>query len=204
MKKTACAIATSLFLLQACSSTTTSEAIPPKSGQPAIANTTNEVPITVVEKPAKKEAEAKAISRSTGLGDTLTYYAASHGDNAGDETFGIFMNGFLLPMFVEDRAVEVRLAFETTSKPRRTEEEAWDMVADYYPEDSKKTKEFKAEGIKGAEYESETIAKVFEEMYKGSGPIDKDSTKPGTFNVYLKYDKDGVYSAVVRVGRWKE
>jgi len=155
----------------------------------------------------EKPAEMKTVSKSTGLGDTLTYYVIYRGDNAGDAENGSFMNGFLLPRFVNERAVEVRLAFEVTTSPRRTQEEAWRMIGDHIPEDAQQVRDFKADGVIGKEYVSKTLADVFSGYYKESAELAKqagsNAETPGTFSVYLKYDKDGVYSATAVLGRYK-
>lgn len=206
MKKIAYTLIATLSLLCACTSSA-SEETPSTVEQtaPDTSVSNNTAPTSPgPEKVVEKEDEMVTVSRSTGLGDTLTYYAVNHGDNAGDATFGNFMNGFLLPMFVGERAVEVRLAFESTTNPRRTEEEAFRMIKDYVPVDAKKTGNFKGDGVKGEEYESDTLAKALKDMYKAESSVSDEKETPGTFHIYVKFDAEGVYSAVARVGKWKE
>ncbi|WP_188068972.1 hypothetical protein [Brevibacillus brevis] len=199
MKKSMSVFIVTSILLGACSSAPLEEAEPVKTEPPSPTTSTKEVKSVDTSKSEEeeKQPEMVTVSKSTGLGDTLTYYTVFHGDNAGDATMGSFMNGFLLPMFVDQRAVEVRLSFESTTNHRRTEEEAARMIKDYIPIDAKQTKEFSADGIKGVEYESETLAKVFE------GSTTPDEQKPGTFKTYLKYDSEGVFAAVASLGPWK-
>lgn len=201
MKKSVCSLIAVLALLYGCTSVPEET---PSTTKEAVLTGVSETASPEPEKVEEEKVEMKTVSRSTGLGDTLTYYAVNHGDNAGDATFGSFMNGFLLPMFVDERAVEVRLAFESTTNPRRTEEEAFRMIKDYVPVDAKKTGDFKGDGIKGEEYESDTLAKALEAMYKAESSVSDEKETPGTFHVYVKFDSQGVYSAVARVGKWKE
>ncbi|MCG5252627.1 hypothetical protein [Brevibacillus agri] len=205
MKKFAYSLIAALSLLCACTSSS-SEETPSTVEQNAPDTSVDNNETTSSPEPEqaeKKDDEMVTVSRSTGLGDTLTYYAVNHGDNAGDATFGSFMNGFLLPMFVDERAVEVRLAFESTTNPRRTEEEAFRMIKDYIPVDAKKIGDFEGGGIKGEEYESATLANALADMYKTESSITEEKETPGTFHIYVKFDAEGVYSAVARVGKWK-
>lgn len=203
MKKFAYSLIAALSLLCACTSSS-SEETPSTSAPDTSVDNNGTTPSPEPKQAEKKDDEMVTVSRSTGLGDTLTYYAVNHGDNAGDATFGSFMNGFLLPMFVGERAVEVRLAFESTTNPRRTEEEAFRMIKDYVPVDAKKTGNFKGDGVKGEEYESDTLAKALKDMYKAESSVSDEKETPGTFHIYVKFDAEGVYSAVARVGKWKE
>lgn len=200
MKKSMSMFIVTSILLGACSSAPSEETKPVQTETPSPITSTDDSKSVGTSKPEEeeKQSEMVTVSKSTGLGDTLTYYTVFHGDNAGDATMGSFMNGFLLPMFVDQRAVEVRLSFESTTNPRRTEEEAARMIKDYIPIDAKQIKEFTADGIKGIEYESETLAKVFEDS------TSPDEQKPGTFKTYLKYDSEGVFTAVASLGPWKQ
>ena len=191
------------FLLSGCADQPTPPE-PPKTESPQAAKPTQQAPKPIQE---EKSTEMKTVSKSTGLGDTLTYFVMFRGNNAGNAENGSFMNGLLLPRFENERAVEVRLAFESTTVPRRKQEDAWRMIGDHIPEDAQHVKDFTDEGIMGKEYVSKTLADVFQNRYAETAEFAKqlgiEADEPGTFSVYLKYDKDGVYSATATLGSYK-
>ncbi|MEH7438565.1 hypothetical protein V7182_13920 [Neobacillus drentensis] len=115
----------------------------------------------------KKEKVTEQVSVEAGLGDTVDAFTKEYGENKGNEQMGRFKNDFLLPMFINNRAIDITVQFETTDQKTRSIEEAKQIAAKLIPKDAKLEKEFTATSDlpqKVLLYHSDTLAKLFPEM----------------------------------------
>lgn len=155
--------------------------------------------------PQESSSEYKHVSKKVGLGDTLEAFVDEYGTNLGDSELARFKNDYIQPMFVNDKAKEVRIQFESTDTPRRKQEDAWKVVSEFIPTDAKRVGQIKADGVVGYQYESDLLAKAMEKEYKETNDaVDTlgigKKVKPGTFYAYLKFDKNGVFTVVAGIG----
>ncbi|MDF2534434.1 MAG: hypothetical protein K0R18_591 [Bacillales bacterium] len=152
---------------------------------------------------AKKKAEEEAtannsvstnqISNGIGLADTLEAYENEYGKNNGDGMMARFQNDYLLPIFADGRAMNLKIQFEATNDPSRTLKEAKQIAQFFIPKDAQFVKEYSDDFPRVVqEYQSESIA----ELYPSIEPV-------GTFIVIISH-KDGnpndVFGITVGVG----
>lgn len=115
----------------------------------------------------KKEKITEQVSVEAGLGDTVDAFKKEYGENKGNEQMGRFKNDYLLPMFINNRAIDITIQFETTDQKTRSMEEAKQIAAKLIPKDAKLEKEFTDTSDSPQKvmlYHSDTLAKLFPEM----------------------------------------
>ncbi|MGG3564930.1 hypothetical protein ABES03_25350 [Neobacillus rhizosphaerae] len=115
----------------------------------------------------KKETVTEQVSVDPGLGDTVDAFTKEYGENKGNEQMGRFKNDYLLPMFINNRAIDITVQFETTDQKTRSIEEAKQIAGKLIPKDAKLEKEFTDTSDlpqKVMLYHSDTLAKLFPEM----------------------------------------
>lgn len=144
---------------------------------------------------SKKETVTGQVSVEAGLGDTVDAFTKEYGENKGNEQMGRFKNDYLLPMFINNRAIDITVQFETTDQKNRTMEEAKQIAAKLIPKDAKLEKEFTDTSDlpqKVMLYHSDTLAKLFPEME----PV-------GKFLVIFNYHENNenqVFSTTIGLG----
>ncbi|OSX53675.1 DUF2304 domain-containing protein [Anoxybacillus ayderensis] len=148
--------------------------------------------------PMKKEEQQKVeeqITPSGGLGDTIDVFKQNYGENAGDQEMGRFKNDYIMPIFLEGKAWNIKIQFEATSQSKRTMEEALIVAKEFIPKDAQKIKEYDQPemGRKVIEYKSELLKQRF-----------PDFNPPGTFIVIASYGEAGkeneVFGLTIGVG----
>jgi hypothetical protein len=115
----------------------------------------------------KKETVTEQVSVEPGLGDTVDAFTKEYGENKGNEQMGRFKNDYLLPMFINNRAMDITVQFEKTDQKTRSMEEAKQIAAKLIPKDAKLEKEITDTSDlpqKVMLYHSDTLAKLFPEM----------------------------------------
>ncbi|WML58964.1 hypothetical protein [Neobacillus sp. PS2-9] len=116
---------------------------------------------------SKKETVTEQVSIEPGLGDTVDAFTKVYGENKGNEQMGRFNNDYMLPMFINNRAIDITIQFETTDQKNRSMEESKQIAAKLIPKDAKLEKEFTDTSDlpqKVMLYHSDTLAKLFPEM----------------------------------------
>ncbi|MDQ1144248.1 hypothetical protein QE429_001075 [Bacillus sp. SORGH_AS 510] len=114
-----------------------------------------------------KETVTEQVSVEPGLGDTVDAFSKQYGENKGNTQMGRFKNDYLLPMFINNRAVDLTVQFESTDQKNRSMDEAKQVAAKLIPKDAKLEKEYtdtKDLPQKVMLYHSDTLAKLFPEM----------------------------------------
>jgi hypothetical protein len=102
------------------------------------------------------------VSVGIGLGDSYEAFQNKYGENIGDEMMARFQEDYLLPIFMEGRAWNIKIQFEATSEPVHTLEGAKAIAKQYIPKDAKFVKEYTDDLPRVVmEYTSESIAKLF-------------------------------------------
>jgi hypothetical protein len=97
-----------------------------------------------------------------GLGDTYDAFINEYGENDGDDFMARFQNDYILPIFLEGRAWNLKIQFESTTEPSRNLEEAKMVAQSFIPKDAQFVKEYTDELPRVVmEYTSESIAKLF-------------------------------------------
>ncbi|QPA31642.1 hypothetical protein [Thermaerobacillus caldiproteolyticus] len=112
----------------------------------------------------KKEEQPKNITSEQitpkgGLGDTLDVFEKQYGENAGDQEMGRFQNDYILPMFLDGKAWNIKIQFEATNQKARSMKEALTVAQGFIPKDAQKVKEYDQPemGRKVIEYKSELL-----------------------------------------------
>jgi|GEM_PF-3558210 len=142
-----------------------------------------------------KNASNEQITPSGGLGDTLDVFEMNYGENTGDQEMARFQNDYILPIFLDGKAWNIKLQFEATNQPKRTMKEALAVAQGFIPNDAQKVKEYDQPemGRKIIEYKSELLKQRF-----------PDSNPPGTFIVIASYGEAGkeneVFGLTIGVG----
>ncbi|UPM56103.1 hypothetical protein [Gottfriedia acidiceleris] len=147
--------------------------------------------------PVKKSTDLESpVSPKVGLGDTLSLFEKHHGENNGDKELGRFENDYILPVFLDDKAWNITLQFESTSTKRRDFNEAVTIAKGFIPSDATKVKEYaKDEMTTVIEYKSNKLKTVF--------PAFPSPEEVGTCIAIIHYDdgnKNNVFSVVVSLG----
>lgn len=152
------------------------------------------------EEPAKKDEQHKStakeqITPNGGLGDTLDVFEKQYGENVGDQEMGRFQNDYILPIFLDGKAWNVKIQFEATNQKTRSMKEALTVAQEFIPKDAQKVKEYDQPemGRKVIEYKSELLKQRF-----------PDSNPPGIFIVIASYGEAGkeneVFGLTIGVG----
>ncbi|WML46735.1 hypothetical protein RCG23_13900 [Neobacillus sp. PS3-34] len=130
------------------------------------------LPKTRTATPASPNTNEPQVSVQVGLGDTYDAFTKAYGKNNGDKTMARFQNDYLLPMFLNHRADNITIQFESTSQPSRTVEEAKQVASQLIPKDAKLVKEYTKADIPCTvkEYRSESIARLFPDS-EPMGPL---------------------------------
>ncbi|PFH81624.1 hypothetical protein [Bacillus sp. AFS088145] len=137
------------------------------------------------------------VSPQIGLGDTISLFKTHHGKNKGDNEMGSFENDYILPMFLNDKAFNITLQFESTSSKRRDFKEAVTISKGFIPSDAIKVKEYTLDDMRTViEYKSNKLKTVFPTFPSSPEEVGKLIT-------IIKYDsgnKNSVFSVVIGVG----
>ncbi|WP_051870783.1 hypothetical protein [Geobacillus vulcani] len=151
--------------------------------------------VTTKKEEQPKNTTNEQITPSGGLGDTLDVFERNYGENAGDQEMARFQNNYILPMFLDGQAWNIKIQFEATDQPKRTMKEALSVAQAFIPKDAQKVKEYDQPemGRKVIEYKSELLKQRF-----------PDSDPPGTFIVIASYGEAGkeneVFGLTIGVG----
>jgi hypothetical protein len=141
-----------------------------------------------------QSSNVETITPAGGLGDTYQVFEAKYGANAGDKEMARFAGDYIQPMFVNDKAWNVLVQFESTDKPRRVLEDTQAAIKQVIPNDSKQVKKWTVDNTKEIiMYNSPTLAKLFDKKWFGE-------EKPGTFIVILHRDEQGYFSFTAALG----
>lgn len=115
-------------------------------------------------KTSKTQDTTEQVSVQAGLGDTLEAFQKQYGANKGNPQMGRFQSDYLLPVFINNRAVDITIHFEATDQKSRSMEEAKQIASKMMPKDAKLEKEAtdtKDSAKKVMQYNSDTLAKIF-------------------------------------------
>ncbi|MEO2076849.1 MAG: hypothetical protein ABGX20_15880 [Bacillus sp. (in: firmicutes)] len=142
-----------------------------------------------------KETVTEQVSVEPGLGDTVDSFSKQYGENKGNAQMGRFKNDYLLPMFINNHAVDLTVQFESTDQKTRSMDDAKQVAAKLIPKDAKLEKEYtdtKDLPQKVMLYHSDTLAKLFPDMQ----PV-------GSFVVIINYHEgkeNEVFSISIGLG----
>lgn len=142
-----------------------------------------------------KETVTEQVSVEPGLGDTVDAFSKQYGENKGNTQIGRFKNDYLLPMFINNRAVDLTVQFEATEQKTRSMDEAKQIAAKLLPKDAKLEKEYTDTSDlpqKVMLYHSEALGKLFPDME----PV-------GSFVVIINYhdsNENEVFSINIGLG----
>lgn len=158
--------------------------------------------------PAKPVESVTPITAAGGLGDAVEVFEQKYGPGKESSVLTSYRGNYILSMFIDEkgikRAYNVSLQFESTDQPRRTKEEVIQIVKDMIPADAKTTKEWTEDGKIKILYESETLAKTFENYHVEAAEFAKkmglEADKPGTFILIMNGDDKGIFGAVLGLG----
>ncbi|WP_066256789.1 hypothetical protein [Neobacillus drentensis] len=109
---------------------------------------------------------SNTIAPLVGLGDTKDSFINEYGKDLGEGMISRFSNDYILVMFLNKRAYNIKLQFEMTSEPSWTMDKSMEVTKKYIPSDSKLIREYidvQDIGVprKVMEYKSQKVSELF-------------------------------------------